>query len=354
MSRCAIITGISGQDGSYLTELLLSKNYVIFGLVRRTSSDTCREKIAHHENNPNIKLIYGDLTDISSIQTILSQAINHKSFITSTHHLEIYNLAAQSHVKVSFETPIYTANSDALGTLYILEAIRQLDPSLQSRVKFYQASTSEMFGSSPAPQNESTPLHPCSPYGVAKLYAHWITINYRESYNLWACSGILFNHESERRCKNFVTRKITCAVANYKTAPTKYKPLQLGNIEAIRDWGYSPDYVYGIWLIMQQQKPKEYVLATGKSYTIREFIELAFKNIDISIVWRGSSENEKGYNAANNELLVEINPKYYRPTEVNVLQGNSDVAREELQWAPSITFEEMVTRMVNNDILNTV
>ena len=350
MSRCAIITGISGQDGSYLTELLLDKDYYIFGLVRRTSSDTCREKIAHLENNTNIKLIYGDLTDISSIQNILSQAVRHASFKNSDYSLEIYNLAAQSHVKVSFETPIYTANSDALGTLNILESIRQLEPDIQNRVKFYQASTSEMFGSSTSPQNESTPFHPCSPYGVAKLYAHWITINYRESYKLWACSGILFNHESERRCKNFVTRKITCGVANYVKNKTNYKPLQLGNIEAIRDWGYSPDYVYGMWLIMQQQNPKEYVFATGTSYTIRQFIEIAYKNINVNIVWKGSAENEKGYNATNGDLLVEISPKYYRPTEVNNLQGDPSAAANELGWKPSISFEEMVTRMVKHDI----
>jgi len=352
MSRCAIITGISGQDGSYLTELLLGKDYYIFGLVRRTSSDTCREKIAHLENNPNIKLIYGDLTDISSIQNILSQATRHSAFIQSTNHMEIYNLAAQSHVKVSFETPIYTANSDALGTLNILESIRQLETDVQTRIKFYQASTSEMFGSSSAPQNETTPFHPCSPYGVAKLYAHWITINYRESYKLWACSGILFNHESERRCKNFVTRKITCGVANYVKNKTNYKPLQLGNIEAIRDWGYSPDYVYGMWLIMQQETPKEYVLATGTSYTIREFIELAYKNVDVTIVWKGSAEHEKGYNSANGDLLVEISPKYYRPSEVNNLQGDPSAAANELGWKPSISFEEMVTRMVKYDVKN--
>lgn len=351
MSRCAIITGVAGQDGSYLTELLLSKDYYVFGLVRRTSSDTYREKIAHLENNANIKLCYGDLTDISSIQNILGHAIKHPSFTTSNFHLEIYNLAAQSHVKVSFETPIYTANSDAIGTLHILESIRQLEPAIQKRVKFYQASTSEMFGSSPAPQNENTPLHPCSPYGVAKLYAHWITINYCESYKLWACSGILFNHESERRCKNFVTRKITCAVAKYKNNSTAYKPLQLGNIESIRDWGYSPDYVYGMWLIMQQETPKTYVLATGKSYTIREFIELAYKNIGVEVVWKGIAENEKGYNKENNDLLIEINPKFYRPTEVNNLQGDATLASTELGWQPSITLEEMVKRMVEYDIL---
>ena len=368
-TKCAIITGIAGQDGSYLAELLLEKGYFVFGFVRRTASDTCRERISHLERDARVCLVYGDLTDISSIANTIHAAINHPAFIDGDQDqpLEFYNLAAQSHVKVSFETPIYTAQADGMGVLNILETIRQLPLAVRNRVRFYQASTSEMFGASPAPQNDQTPFYPRSPYGVAKLYAHWITINYRESYGLWACSGILFNHESERRCKNFVTRKVTCSAAKYwasniniktntyiniKTTiktNTKYVPLQLGNLNAKRDWGYAPDYVQGIWLILQQSEPREYIISTGTSHTVRELVEYAFGAIGVTIAWEGNEGEEKGYNAANNELLVEVHPKYYRPAEVEDLCGDSTPIRDTIGWKPSITFEDMVHRMVAND-----
>lgn len=353
--NCAIVTGIAGQDGSYLAELLLSKGYYVIGFVRRTASDTCRERIVHLENNPNVKLVYGDLTDSSSISNAIQTAVTQSASTDPTSAIEIYNLAAQSHVKISFEMPIYTAQADAVGTLNILETIMQLPVDVRSKVRFYQASTSEMFGSSPAPQNENTPFHPRSPYGVSKLYAHWITINYRESYGLWACSGILFNHESERRCKNFVTRKVTCAVAKYwqhikNNKDEKYSPLQLGNLDAQRDWGYAPDYVYGIWLIMQQEKPKEYTLSTGVSKTVRELVEIAFTSINVGIRWEIVNGYDKGYDTITGALLVEVNPKYYRPAEVDDLRGDSTLAYNDFGWKPSITFSEMISRMVKNDI----
>lgn len=352
-NRCAIITGIAGQTGSYLAELLLDKGYYIFGFVRRTSSDTYRERIAHIESHDRVKLVYGDLTDGSSIAAVLCDATRHSSFVDSQHPLEVYNLAAQSHVKISFELPVYTAQTDALGTLQFLESIRQLPVDIRTRVRFYQASTSEMFGSSPAPQDEHTVFHPRSPYGVAKLYAHWITINYRESYDLWACAGILFNHESERRCKNFVTRKVTCAAAKYASRPSEYQPLQLGNLDAKRDWGYAPDYARGIWMIMQQATPREYVLATGISHTVRHLVEVAFKRIGVDIVWRNMGAEEKGYNAATSELLVEVNPKFYRPAEVEFLQGDATAARDTLGWIPQVPFAEMIYRMVDSDLSST-
>ena len=348
--RCAIITGIAGQTGSYLAELLLTKGYHVFGLVRRTSSDTYRERIVHLESHDQVELVYGDLTDAASSFAVIQRATRHPSFTHSQYPLEIYNLAAQSHVKISFELPIYTAQTDALGTLQFLESIRQLPEDLRGRIRFYQASTSEMFGASPSrPQNEATPFHPRSPYGVAKLYAHWITINYRESYNMWACAGILFNHESERRCKNFVTRKVTSAVAKYATH-RQFKPLQLGNLDAVRDWGYAPDYARGIWMILQQPLAKEYVLATGISHTVRYLVEVAFKKINVDVTWKNTGEKEKGYNAANSELLIEVNPKFYRPAEVDVLCGDSTLVRSELGWTPDVTFEEMIGRMVQSDI----
>lgn len=364
MSKCAVITGIAGQDGSYLAELLLEKGYFVFGFVRRTASDTCRERIKHLEVDPRVRLMYGDLTDISSIHTIINAAVeyyfkdNDESYaetVGTFNYIEVYNLAAQSHVKISFETPVYTANSDAIGVLNMLETIRQLPAPVRDRVRFYQASTSEMFGSSPSPQNINTPFHPRSPYGVSKLYAHWITINYRESYGLWACSGILFNHESERRAKNFVTRKVTCAAAQYwaskknKEHESSYVPLRLGNLDAKRDWGYSPDYVNGMWLILQQDVPKEYVLSTGKSHTVRELCEAAFDAVNVKLEWKGEGEHEKGYNASTGELVVEVHPKYYRPAEVDDLRGDSIPAVMELGWRPKVRFLEMILRMVEND-----
>ena len=352
MSRCAVITGIAGQTGSYLLELLLEKDYYVYGFVRRTASDTCRERIVHLESHPRVKLVYGDLTDSTSISSVIYQALKHPSFVQSEYPLEIYNLAAQSHVKISFELPIYTTHTDALGTLHFLESIRQLSDDVRERVRFYQASTSEMFGSSPPPQNETTQFHPRSPYGVAKIYAHWITVNYRESYNIWACAGILFNHESERRCKNFVTRKVTSAVAQHAFARQHglpRQPLQLGNLDALRDWGYAPDYAEGIWMIMQQTQAREYVLATGISHTVRYLVEIAFKRINIDIAWRNSGAEEKGYDTTSNELLIEVNPKFYRPAEVEFLLGDCTLARQALGWKPKITFEDMIGRMVDSD-----
>jgi len=357
-SRCAIVTGIAGQAGSYLAELLLSKGYYVFGMVRRTSSDTCRERLLHLENtSTNLRLMYGDLTDIASISNIINTALQHSSFVDADVDangelcpLEIYNLAAQSHVQVSFETPIYTVQADGVGVLHFLETIRQLPPSTRDRVRFYQACTSEMFGASPAPQRESTPFYPRSPYGVAKLYSYWITRNYREAYGLWTCAAVLFNHESERRCKNFVTRKVTCAVAKYANSCELYKPLQLGNLDAKRDWGYAPEYVNAIWLMMQKEIPKDYVIGTGVSHTVRELVETAFGVVNVSLRWENNDDLEKGYNASTGELLVEVNPRYYRPAEVDDLCGDASLARAELGWQPTITFNEMIERMVKNDI----
>jgi len=297
-------------------------------------------------------LMYGDLTDISSIHRLINTALLHPSFATNDAPLEIYNLAAQSHVQVSFEMPFYTAQADGVGVLNFLETIRQLETSVRDRVRFYQACTSELFGASPAPQSELTPFYPRSPYGVAKLYSYWITRNYREAYGMWTCAAILFNHESERRCKNFVTRKVTCAVAKYAnaTANANYQPLQLGNMDAKRDWGYAPEYVYAMWLMLQKDFPKDYVIGTGTSHTVRELVETAFSVIKVSIRWEGSLENEKGYNTLTGELLVQVNPRYYRPSEVDDLCSDASLARQELGWQPTITFEEMIERMVKNDI----
>jgi len=354
MSRCAIITGIAGQAGSYLAELLLSKGYYVFGMVRRTSSDTCRERLVHLENtSPNLRLMYGDLTDIASIANMVNSAIQHSSFMNAHDNapLEIYNMAAQSHVQVSFETPLYTVQADGVGVLHFLETIKQLPSNIRCRVRFYQACTSEMFGASPAPQRESTPFYPRSPYGVAKLYSYWITRNYRESYGLWTCAAILFNHESERRCKNFVTRKVTCSVAKYAKTPNEFKPLQLGNLDAKRDWGYAPEYVQAIWMMMQKETPKDYVIGTGTSHTVRELVETAFSVINVPIRWEGADDFEKGYNASTDQLVVEVNPRYYRPAEVDDLCGDASLARAELGWTPTITFEEMIDRMVKSDIV---
>lgn len=340
----ALITGVNGQDGSYLAEFLLKKGYEVHGMIRRSSSFN-REYIEHlylddflHGNTSDFVLHYGDMTDSSSIIRI----------IKAVQPDEIYNLAAQSHVQVSFEVPEYTADVDALGPLRILEAVRIL--GLTEKSKIYQASTSELYGKvQEIPQSESTPFYPRSPYGVAKLYGFWITKNYREAYNMYACNGILFNHESERRGENFVTRKITMGVARI------FKGLQntikLGNLDAKRDWGYAKDYIECMWLMLQQEHPRDYVIATGESYSVREFVEKAFQTIDIEVEWKGEEINEKGFNKNTGELIIEIDEKYYRPSEVESLLGNPEKAKSELGWNPRKTeIDDLVTLMVNNDI----
>ena len=332
MKKKALITGITGQDGSYLAEFLLEKNYEVFGIIRRSSSfNTLRiDKIFNKVN-----LTYGDITDSSSIHGIIKKIKPH----------EIYNLAAQSHVKVSFEIPDYTAQVDALGTLRILEAIRDL----HLPVKFYQASTSELFGKVvESPQNEKTPFYPRSPYGIAKLYSYWIIKNYREAYGLYATNGILFNHESPRRGGNFVTKKIVSAVASIIKGNSSC--LYLGNLNAMRDWGYAPEFVEGMWLILQQPKPDDYVLATGKTNTVREFVDLAFQYVDIKIHWEGEGENEVGINKKNNKVLVKVDPKYFRPTEVDLLIGDFSKAKKDLGWEPKTDLKELVSIMMNSEL----
>lgn len=332
----ALITGITGQDGSYLAEFLLQKNYEVHGLVRRSSSPNYA-KIEKVLSNPNLHLHIGDLTDYISVSTIINKIKPD----------EIYNLAAQSHVMVSFKAPLYTAYSDALGVLNILEAIR--GSNLETKPKFYQASTSEMFGKvQEIPQSEKTPFYPRSPYGVAKLYAHWITVNYRESYDIFACSGILFNHESERRGEHFVTRKITKAIAQINKG--KLEKISLGNLDAKRDWGHAKDYVEAMWLILQQDKPEDYVIATGETHSVREFLELAFKEIGINIEWHGKGVNEVGKNKQNGKILIDINPKYFRPAEVELLIGDPAKAHDKLKWQPKINFKQLVKLMVKHDL----
>lgn len=332
----AIISGITGQDGSYLAEFLLNKGYFVHGIKRRSSSFNT-ERIDHLYDNKNFKLHYGDLTDSTNLIRIIQEVQPD----------EIYNLGAQSHVKVSFETPEYTANSDALGTLRILEAIRIL--KLENKTKFYQASTSEMFGKvQEVPQKETTPFYPRSPYGVAKLYAHWITVNYRESYGMFCCSGILFNHESPVRGETFVTRKITQAVSKIHLG--LQDKLKLGNLDAERDWGHAKDYVEGMWLMLQQERPDDYILSTGKKISVRYFVEMAFKYIGINLKWVGSGLDEKGIDSETGDVLVEISPEYFRPTEVDELLGDSSKARKILGWNPKYSVEELCSEMMEKDI----
>ena len=336
----ALITGITGQDGSYLAELLLEKEYEVHGIKRRSSSFNT-ERIDHLYEDPHLEkssffLHYGDLTDATNIIRLI-QKIQPD---------EIYNLGAQSHVKVSFESPEYTANSDALGTLRILEAIKLL--GMKDKVRFYQASTSEMFGSTSPPQDESSPFHPKSPYGVAKLYSHWITINYREAYNLFAVSGILFNHESPRRGETFVTRKITRAATRIKLG--LQEKLYLGNLEAKRDWGHAKDFVEAMYLMLQQDNPQDYVIATGEQYSVRELCEFAFKELDIEIEWKGEGSKEQGTNKENDQVVIEVDPNYFRPAEVDSLKGNAKKAQEKLGWKPKITFEETIKEMISFDL----
>ncbi len=337
----ALITGITGQDGSYLAEFLLDKGYEVHGIIRRSSSFNTK-RIDHlykdpHEKDVNLFLHYGDMTDSTNIIRLLQEIQPD----------EIYNLAAQSHVKVSFETPEYTANADALGTLRLLEAIRLL--GLEKKVRFYQASTSELFGKVvEIPQKETTPFYPRSPYAVAKLYAYWITVNYREAYNIFASNGILFNHESPRRGETFVTRKITRAVARISLG--LQDKLYLGNLDAKRDWGYAPDYVRAMWMILQHDEPDDFVIATGECHSVREFVEAAFKYVGIDIEWHGKGVDEKGYQKGTDRVLVEVDPMYFRPTEVDILQGDPSKAKEKLKWEPQVKFDELVKIMMEADI----
>jgi GDPmannose 4,6-dehydratase len=336
----ALITGITGQDGSYLAEFLLAKGYQVHGIKRRTSLfNTAR--IDHlyqdpHVEHQNLLLHYGDLTDTSSLIRVVQQVQPD----------ELYNLAAQSHVMVSFEEPEYTANSDAIGTLRLLEAIRTL--GLEAKTRFYQASTSEMFGLvQETPQRETTPFYPRSPYGVAKLYAYWITVNYRESYGLHASNGILFNHESSRRGETFVTRKITRALARIKVG--LQDKLYLGNLDARRDWGHARDYVEMMWLMLQQDQPQDYVIATGHQYSVREFVERAAEHVGIRLQWRGEGADEKGMDAEG-RVIVAVDPRYFRPAEVETLLGDASKAHRELRWKPRISFAELVSEMVTEDL----
>ena len=341
MSKVALITGITGQDGAYLAELLLEKGYIVHGIKRRASSFNT-DRIDHlyqdkHESGVRLFLHYGDLTDATNLIRLVQEIAPD----------EIYNLAAMSHVKVSFDTPEYTANTDALGTLRLLEAIRIL--KLEKNVKLYQASTSELYGKVvETPQSETTPFYPRSPYAVAKLYGFWIIKNYREAYGMFACNGILFNHESPLRGETFVTRKITRAVAKIKLG--LQKKLYLGNLDAQRDWGHAKDYVHGMWLMMQQEKAEDYVLATGETHPVREFVTKAFNHVGIPIRWEGEGVAEKGYHSETNEILVEVDEKYFRPTEVYLLLGDATKARTELGWKTTYTFDELVKEMVTSDL----
>ncbi len=334
----ALITGVTGQDGSYLTEILLEKGYEVHGIIRRSSSFNT-SRIDHIINDKKYKdrfyFYHGDVTDTSNLNRILEK----------TDPDEIYNLAAQSHVKVSFEIPDYTAQVDALGTLRFLDAIRET----RINTKFYQASTSELFGKvQEIPQSEKTPFYPRSPYGVAKLYAYWIIVNYRESYDLFACNGILFNHESPRRGETFVTRKITRAAARIKQGVQE--KLTLGNLDSLRDWGYAPEYCEGMWRMLQQEKPEDFVLATGKQHSVREFVELAFSELDINIDWEGSGKSEIGVNSENGNTIVDINLNYYRPAEVDTLLGDPSKAKEKLKWQSKTELADLVKIMVKSDL----
>ncbi|MBI1327563.1 MAG: GDP-mannose 4,6-dehydratase [Alphaproteobacteria bacterium] len=339
--KVALITGITGQDGSYLAEFLLEKGYKVHGLKRRSSLfNTAR--IDHiyegpHEPHRNFVLHHGDMTDSSNLLHMVQQVQPD----------EIYNLAAQSHVQVSFEVPEYSANADAMGTLRLLEAIRIL--GLEKKTKFYQASTSELFGKvQETPQKETTPFYPRSPYGVAKLYAYWITVNYREAYDFYACNGILFNHESPRRGETFVSRKISRAVAHIMHG--LQDKLFLGNLNAKRDWGHAKDYVEGMWLMLQQEKPEDFVLATGECYSVRDFVEAAFKEVGIDIVWKGEGVDEKGFDKKTGRELVGVDARYFRPTEVDLLLGDATKAKKQMGWEPKISYKELVKEMVATDV----
>jgi GDPmannose 4,6-dehydratase len=339
--KVALITGVTGQDGAYLAELLLGKGYIVHGIKRRASLFNT-DRIDHlyqdpHVDNKNFILHYGDLTDSTNLIRIIQQ----------TQPDEIYNLAAMSHVAVSFDTPEYTANADGLGTLRILEAIRIL--GLEKKTKFYQASTSELYGLvQEIPQKETTPFYPRSPYAVAKMYAYWITVNYREAYGIYACNGILFNHESPIRGETFVTRKITRALARIKL--NLQDCLYLGNMDSLRDWGHAKDYVEMQWLMLQQDKAEDFVIATGVQYSVREFVNAAAKELAIEMRWVGTGVDEKGYDAATGKCIVQVDPRYFRPTEVETLLGDPTKAKEKLGWTPKISFNELVAEMVREDL----
>ncbi len=338
--KVALITGITGQDGAYLAELLLKKGYVVHGVKRRSSLFNT-DRIDHLYQDPHVKkasfiLHYGDLTDSTNLIRIIQQVQPD----------EIYNLAAMSHVAVSFETPEYTANADGIGTLRILEAIRIL--GLEQKTRFYQASTSELYGLvQETPQKETTPFYPRSPYAVAKLYGYWITVNYREAYGMYACNGILFNHESPVRGETFVTRKITRALARIKL--NLQDCLYLGNLDALRDWGHAKDYVEMQWLMLQQEKPEDYVIATGVQYSVRDFVNAAAKELGMKFTWRGNGIEEKGYDASG-KCIVQVDPRYFRPTEVETLLGDPSKAKQKLGWTPKISFDELVAEMVREDL----
>jgi len=340
--RVAVITGATGQDGAYLAEFLLGKGYMVHGIKRRSSSFNT-DRVDHlyhdpHEQNVRFTLHYGDMTDATNLIRIIQE----------TQPTEIYNLAAQSHVQVSFETPEYTANADALGPLRLLEAIRIL--GLERRTRFYQASTSELYGSvREIPQRETTPFYPRSPYGVAKLYGFWITANYREAYGMHASNGILFNHEGPTRGETFVTRKISRAAAAIQLG--LQEKLYLGNLDAVRDWGHARDYVEGMWMIVQQDQSDDYVLATGEKHSVREFVERAFACVDLDIEWHGSGINEKGIHARSGRTLIEVDQRYFRPTEVDLLLGDPSKARLRLGWRHKTSFEGMIKEMVASDLL---
>lgn len=341
MGKKALITGITGQDGAYLAELLLAKGYEVHGIKRRTSLFNT-DRIDHlyqdpHERNLRLQLHYGDLTDATNLIRIVQQVQPD----------EIYNLAAQSHVAVSFETPEYTANSDALGTLRILEAIRIL--GLEKKTRFYQASTSEMYGKvQEIPQRETTPFYPRSPYGAAKIYAYWITVNYREAYGMYACNGILFNHESPIRGETFVTRKITRALARISTG--LQETLYLGNLDSLRDWGHARDYVRAQWLMLQQPQPEDFVVATGEQHSVREFVSLAGERLGMALDWRGAGESEQGVDTRTGKTVVKVDPRYFRPTEVETLLGDPSKAKAKLGWVPEVSFMTLVEEMVDADL----
>jgi len=336
--KTAIITGITGQDGSYLAELLLGKGYKVHGIIRRNSTSDCTDRISKLLNHPNIKLEYGDLTDFSNITSIIQNASPD----------EIYNLAAQSHVKVSFSNSLYTTDVDAVGVTRILEAIRVL--GLVDKTRFYQASTSELFGKvQEVPQKETTPFYPRSPYGVSKLYGFWITKNYRESYNMFGCNGILFNHESPRRGELFVTKKITKNLSEIKTGKKKI-PLELGNLDAKRDWGHAKDYVRSMWMMLQHDIPDDYVVSMERQYSVRDFVNVACEYIGFDIEWSGSGIDEVAIDKKTNKVLVQINPDYYRPAEVESLVGDCTKAKKVLGWKPEYTFESLVEEMCKFDL----
>ncbi len=341
MKKIALITGITGQDGSYLSEFLLKKNYIVHGIKRRSSTvndyriDWIYSKYYENLKVPRFFLHYGDVTD----------SLNISELVNKIGPDEIYNLAAQSHVKVSFETPEYTANADGLGVLRILEAIRRYK---KKKIKFYQASTSEMFGGSKPPQNENTYFIPKSPYGAAKLYGHWITKIYRESYGIFACSGILFNHESPLRGETFVTKKVVISAVKY--FKNKKEILEIGNLDAIRDWGHAKDYVENMWLMLQKKTPSDYVIATNKSYSVRKFIEETYNYLGIKIKWSGKGNKEVGKDIKSGKIIIRVNPKYYRPNEVENLKGDPRRAKKDLKWKPKVTFKELVKEMIEYEL----